>query len=137
MKYKHLILSLLIFASASISAQSEGDRKFPLVVGFVSYCCGVPDNTPVINFAKSFRKKHKTKAISAYKIGPVGKEGEYYLAFPLKELNKSQAKIFIEEMEKVTVTPEDNGGIIYQKDFTIDNSHFSKSIAVKENILKL
>lgn len=137
MKYKHLILPLLIFASASISAQPGGDRKFPLVVGFVSYCCGVPDNTPVINFAKSFRKKYKTKAIRAYKIGPVGKEGEYYLAFPLKELSKSQAKNFIEEMEKVTVIPGDKGGVIYERDFTIDSSHFSKSIAVKENILKL
>ena len=126
-----------MFASASISAQSRGDRKFPLVVGFVSYCCGVPDNTPVIDFVKSFRKKYKTKAISGYKIGPVGKEGEYYLAFPLKELNKSQAKSFIEEMEKVTVIPGDRGGVIYEREFTIDSSHFSKSIADKENILKL
>ena len=126
-----------MFASASISAQSRGDRKFPFVVGFVSYCCGVPDNTPVIDFTKSFRKKYKTKAISAYKIGPVGKEGEYYLAFPLKELSNSQAKNFIEEMEKVTVIPGDKGGVIYEREFTIDSSHFSKSIAVKENILKL
>lgn len=137
MKYKHLILPLLIFASTSMLAQRGRDRKFPLVVEFVSYCCGVPDNTPLINFVESFRKKYKTEAITAYKIGPVGKEGEYYLAFPLKELNKSQAKSFIEKMEKVTVTPEDKGGLFYQKNFTIDSSHFSKSIADKENILKL
>jgi hypothetical protein len=40
-------------------------------------------------------------------------------------------------MEKVTVIPGDKGGVIYEREFTIDSSHFSKSIAVKENILKL
>lgn len=131
------IFILSLVTSGSICAQTNIDQKFPLVIEFVSYCCGVPDNKPIINFARSFRRKYKTKAISAYKIGPAGKEGEYYLAFPLKELNKNQVKSFIKGIERVTITPEDKGGLIYQKNYTIDSSHFSKLITAKENAIKI
>lgn len=61
-----------------------------MAIQFHSVCCGVPSEIPVVKMIKSFKKKNHIKSITAYHIGPLGKEGEYDLAFQLTELNKSQ-----------------------------------------------
>jgi len=47
--------------------------------------------------------------MAADSIGPMGREGEYYLAFRLKELNKAQRIKFIQQLKKTVPTMLDKG----------------------------
>src|SRR6187397_215544 len=90
--FTYACLALLFTAKG----QKGSETIYPVVVEFHSFCCGVPDAGPLTSFIKSFKKQQKIKKISVDRIGPMGKEGEYYMAFPLKELNKKQISKFIE-----------------------------------------
>ena len=135
MKKNLTILVLLLVASFALYAQ-DGGRKFPLVVQFASFCCGVPSDTSIVNYVRRFKKNNKIKTISAYKVGPMGREGEYYLAFPLVELNKKQEKKFVAEIANVKVAEGDRGAIHYEKDFIIDNTGTSTTIMRKKDLIK-
>ena len=134
---KRLLFLSLIVSPLFLKAQSDQERKFPLVVEFASFCCGTPDSKPVTDYVKCFRKKNKTGEITAYRIGPVGREGEYYLAFPLTELTQKQVEKFTSGIECIKILPGDKGGINYHKDFTIDTKRFAGRLQPTETILKL
>ena len=135
MKSKLMIL-FFITASTAGYTQSTNSQKFPLVIQFASHCCGVPSDSTVINYINCFKKSNKIGSISAYRVGPMGREGEYYLAFPLDELNEKKARKFINDISCVTIAKDDKGGINFEKDFTIDNSRFSKPVMTEANVVK-
>lgn len=109
MKRVLLVIVLLISATQLLKAQQPDKVVYPMVVSFQSICCGVPSDTAIRKFVSSFKKKYKIKKITAMHIGPMGKEGEYYLAFNLKELTKKQSKDFISRIQKVEKLSSDPG----------------------------
>lgn len=84
-------------------------NKYPVAIKFQSVCCGVPSDAPLQKAIKSFKNKNKLSIIKAVHIGPLGREGEYALAFPLNEMNISQKKAFL-KMLKTTVKKLTNKG---------------------------
>jgi hypothetical protein len=102
--------SLVLFlALALISWKQEKIMVFPVAIQFTSECCGVPNSAPVYSFIKAFKKQHKIKKLVVYRIGPLGREGEYDLAFPLKELNSRQARLFKTGLRSVTLKLKGEG----------------------------
>jgi len=101
--FKKLITSSLLLAILVIATswKDGSSTTYPVVIKFTSECCGVPNADPVYAFVKAFKKQHKIKKISFYKIGPLGREGEYDLAFPLKEMTRSQSKLFVTRLQAV------------------------------------
>ena len=83
--------------------------NYPIAVKFQSVCCGVPSDVPLQKAIKIFKTKYKINIIDAIHIAPLGREGEYDLAFPLNELSDAQKKAFI-KMLKSTVKKMTNKG---------------------------
>jgi len=115
----------IIFLSVlqTLTAQETMDTAkthYALIVSFQSHCCGVPTETSLRNFIASYKKKYRIKKISANRIGPMGREGEYYLAFKLTELNKKQAKDFISKVKKIKLLKEDKGSLSFKEKEEID-----------------
>jgi hypothetical protein len=73
--------------------------SYPVAVKFQSVCCGVPSDVPLQKAVKSFKTKYKIAIIDAVHIGPLGREGEYDLAFPLNEMTDPQKKAFIKTLK--------------------------------------
>ena len=119
---KFCLLFLLFAATSNRSfAQQDSTRTFPVVVSFQSECCGVPSQTSLRNYIKSFKKKYKIKkAITAERIGPMGREGEFYLAFTLKELSKTKATYFIKGVKKIKKLSADKGSMEVKENMEID-----------------
>jgi hypothetical protein len=117
-----LLIYFLQLGIFTTYCQQKEIETFPLVIRFASHCCGVPSDTSVVNFITCFRRSFKTESLAAKKIGPMGKEGEYYLAFSLDELSSKRAKKFVKEIECISIAPGDKGSIHYEKDFTVDYS---------------
>ena len=82
----------------------------------------VRSNQPVLAYVESFKKKYKIKKIKYDRIGPMGREGEYYMAFPLKELTKKQQTVFVKNVTAIAAKLKDRG---YAS--TEENESFSKS----------
>ncbi len=106
-------LFALLFAISAISfsqAQETGNLvTYPVLIKFQSQCCGVPDDAPLRAFIRNFKKQNKIRKITAVKIGPMGKEGEYWLAFSLKGMTKKQKLSFIKKVQPVTLKMVDTG----------------------------
>lgn len=130
MKLKALATCLVFLVWGTrhaFAAQTEpGDSiVYPLVIQFHSVCCGVPAVAPLEKFIQSFRKKNKTKRMMAWHIGPMGKEGEYWLAFSLKELSKKQATHFIRQVKPVVERLKDKGNATCEENLLLDKSSLS------------
>lgn len=136
MKVTLIILFFLLTASRVSYGQTSNGNTYPLVIQFSSFCCGVPKDSTVRAYVNRFKKSYKIKAIKAYKVGPMGREGEYNLAFPLTEMSKKQAKKFVEGIKSVKIAPGDQGAIHYQSDFVIENTSAARSVLSKDNLVK-
>ena len=123
---------LLIFSAALLTtaALAQKVNSYPVVVSFNSMCCGVPNSGPVIKLISSFKKQNKIKFITVDSIGPMGKEGEYYLAFRLKELSKVQKIKFIQQLKKIAPTMVDKGSAEIKENVVIDKADLSSGAAV-------
>ena len=86
---KHIIIN---------SINQDSVLAYPIAVKFQSVCCGVPSDVPLQKAIKSFKKRYKINIIDAVHIGPLGREGEYDLAFPLNEMTDTQKKAFIKNI---------------------------------------
>ncbi len=106
---KQLIsLLALFFLGHSAPCQQAGTpgknvpiSAYKVAIKFSSIGTGVPDDAPVIKFVQQFKKQYRIKAVSFYKVGPLGREGEYDMAFKLTELNPARQKAFIAGLKKV------------------------------------
>ncbi len=109
MKY---ILSFLFFNFVIGNANAQKTPTTPtyrVSIAFGSIGTGVPSDKPLASFIDCFKTCNKIKEITATRIGPLGREGEYKLAFALIELNKIQKKNFVEELKKVAAKMKDRG----------------------------
>lgn len=123
----------LLFAVKSIGALPPNTYKY--VVQFNSECCGVPDAAPLFKCINAFKKKYKIKKLSYDLIAPMGREGEYYMAFALKELNKTQAAIFIKQLDAATLKMKDKGSATTEKNMLIDPSLLSSRTTIIKKTL--
>ena len=119
MKKFSILLSGLVLIALLGFTRSQG-RKYPVVVHFNSICCGVPDRKPLEDSIHMFLRKQKIKTMKAYRVGPLGKEGEYDLVFDLKDLKKSKRASFIALLERVSLTLTDRGASNAERDVLID-----------------
>ena len=114
---------LIIFLHFSSMAQTQQSKIYPVVLQFQSECCGVPSDSSLKLYVQTFRKKYKIKKqLKAVHIGPMGKEGEYWLAFSLKELNDNQCSVFIEQLKAIVVTLKDPGSVNLVENMTVEPS---------------
>ncbi len=117
---KKLFLSAItLFVLFAASAQTAG-TKYALVVSFHSECCGVPSAKPLELYVAKFKKQYRIKKITYDRIGPLGREGEYDMAFKLKELTKKQTAVFIKNVKTVVKTMKDKGSADTEENTNVD-----------------
>ncbi len=126
MKSLLLITALILSVTQPLTAQAIMKTTYPLVISFQSQCCGVPSDSAVRKFIVSFKKKYKIKKITAYHIGPMGREGEYDLAFTLNELSKKKAGYFISKIKNIKPLRSDRGTFSFREKLEIDPELISK-----------
>ncbi|MBK7308814.1 MAG: hypothetical protein IPI88_18540 [Chitinophagaceae bacterium] len=126
-----IFFAICLTALLSNAAVAQNSTTYPVVVSFGSMCCGVPSDEPVIKLIKSFKKQYKIKQIAVDNIGPMGREGEYYLAFRLKEFSKAQKIKFIQQLKKTAATMKEQGYAEIKENETVSKADLSsKTISV-------
>jgi hypothetical protein len=123
---KKLLLFVFTIAFFTIAVSAQKKITYPVVVSFNSICCGVPDNAPVMQLIKTFKRQNRIRSISVDRIGPMGREGEYYLAFRLKEMSRSQKTKFIRELKRIVPTMTDKGSADVKENMLIDKNDISR-----------
>ena len=122
----------LCFIGFSTKAQTKDSIiRYPIVIQFQSVCCGVPSEAPLISFIKTFKRNNKIKKITAYKIGPLGREGEYNVGFKLTELNKAQKKSFIKKLKLLMPKLNDKGLAVVNEMETINLTSYPSNVSVE------
>ena len=116
---KILLLVITGFLFLGAFAQTDSARSYKMVVSFHSFASGVPSSKPLADYIVKFKKANKIKSISAERIGPYGREGEYKLCFTLAELTKKQRKLFISRVKTVVATMKERGSADVQQDVTL------------------
>jgi hypothetical protein len=132
---KKVFFSIFLTTALCAAAFAQNTDTYPVLVSFNSECCGVPSDTALMNMIQRFKKQNKIKQVTADKIGPMGREGEYYLAFRLKEFSKTQKIKFIQQLKKTAATMKDKGSAEVRENETVDKAGFSRGTAV--TLLKL
>ncbi len=130
-KFITLIVTLIVL---TINVAAQQKVTYPAVITFNSMCCGVPSDAPVMKFIKSFKKQYKIKKIAVDRIGPMGREGEYYLAFKLKELTKAQKQKFISQLKKIVPTMVDQGSAELKVNETIDLAELGRATVATQKL---
>ncbi|MBS1743860.1 MAG: hypothetical protein JST81_12570 [Bacteroidetes bacterium] len=130
-----LTFSLLLSGNINVaSAQSNNTCQYAVVLKFNSIGMGVPNDSLLRNYIDAFKQKNKIKKITACRIGPMGKEGEYWLAFSLKELSKKQKSIFKTELRAVTEQMTDRGNVSYEENEQVNKNDISGRVSAVEVI---
>lgn len=125
-----LFFSISFISLFTITAYSQKISSYPVVVSFNSMCCGVPNSRPVMKLVNNFKKQYKIKRIVVDSIGPMGREGEYYLAFRLKEMTHAQKIKFIERLKKMAPTMIDKGSAEIKENVVINKSDLSSRTGI-------
>ena len=120
----------ICLTALSCAAVAQKSTTYPVVVRFGSLCCGVPSNAPVIKVIKSFKKQYKIKQVAVDSIGPMGREGEYYLAFRLKEFSKAQKIKFIQQLKKTAASMKEQGSAEIKENETINKADLSSRTTI-------
>ena len=132
---KHLIILSAILLSGIFTNAETHPVKYRYVIQFNSECCGVPDETALMNAVRVFKKKNKVKKMTYFLISPMGKEGEYHMAFPLTELSKKQTVLFIKQMDSLAETLKDKGSATTEQNMVVDKSTLSsRTTIIKKTI---
>ena len=134
MKKKDLLsLMLFIGISSCLYAQhTDSIKSFPFVVKFQSVCCGVPNDSPLKKAINYFKKTNKLQKITATKIAPMGREGEYWIGFSLKELNRKQKSSFIRKMKTTTGKMKDKGYVACEENVKATIAELPSNIQFEE-----
>ena len=125
-----IFFAVCLTAVLSTAAFAQNSTTYAVVVTFNSMCCGVPSNTPVLKLIKSFKKQCKIKQVAVDSIGPMGREGEYYLAFRLKEFSKAQKIKFIQQLKKTAASMKEQGSAEIKENETINKADLSSRTTI-------
>jgi len=126
----YLALFFLCFNQADAQQKKKIEKSlfYPTVVQFHSVCCGVPSDKPLLQFLSAFKKDNNLIKINAVKIAPMGKEGEYYLAFPLKDMNRKQRFLFRNKLSVVVSKMKDKGNATVEDNMNIFKSELPANV---------
>jgi hypothetical protein len=122
-----VIFSIFVMAT---NTNAQQKNTYPVLVSFNSMCCGVPSNEPVMKLINNFKKQNKIKKVAVDSIGPMGREGEYYLAFRLKEFSKLQKIKFIQQLKKIVPTMKEQGSADVKENETVNKADLSSRVSV-------
>ena len=126
-----LLFAFICLLFNTAYAQQQDSVTYKAVIHFNSVCCGVPDSKPLVRAIKSFKKTCHLKSIRAITIGPVGREGEYMLAFTLKGMSKSNQKVLIKQMKTAISKMTDKGNAVLEENETIVKSNLPTTVTFK------
>ncbi|MFT3911561.1 MAG: hypothetical protein QM737_19205 [Ferruginibacter sp.] len=121
-----LITCFTCISFTSLKAQQDS-TTYPVVIQFNSIGTGVPRDSALRSYITCFKKKYKVKNLTASRIGPMGKEGEYWLAFSLAELTKKQASLFRKQIKAVAEKKQDRGIMVYLENEKIDKNSLGRA----------
>ncbi len=124
-------ISFCIIGFSTKAQTKDSIVSYPIVIQFQSVCCGVPSEEPLISFLKTFKRNNKIKKITAYKIGPLGREGEYNIGFKLTELNKAQKKSFIKKLKQLVPKLNDKGLAVVNEMETINLKSYPSNVTIE------
>ena len=138
MKKSILLLPIFIlsFSLSLFAQQKDSLLKFPILVKFNSICCGVPSDSLLRKSIIGFKRKNKLKQITAFKISPMGKEGEYYLGFMLKEISNKKRLSFIQTLSKIIPLMNDKGIAVLEQDFLYNKTDYPKNVSIEKVVFK-
>ena len=131
---KIITITITLLFTLSLYAQSQ-KTVYRYVVKFNSECCGVPDAAPLLKSIVLFKKKNTVKSFTYYRIAPMGKEGEYYMAFQLKELTEKKLVSFMKQINATAFKMKSKGNVSTEENMIIDKQSLSgRTTVVKEKI---
>ena len=122
---KYFLFIALAFCLQT-NAQDSSKIVYPLVISFESHCCDVPSDSVIRKFINAYKKQQKIKSLTAVRIGPMGREGEYYLAFRLGEIKKKKQQDFITRISQLKPLTTDRGSFSFREKMEIDASSLSQ-----------
>ena len=111
---------------------SDSTLSYPVVVKFQSICCGVPSAAPLEKMIATFKKKQRIKSISAYHIGPLGREGEYVLAFPLLEMSVKKRQKFISKIKTIVPKMKDKGNAEFEINYSVNTTSLPSRTTIEK-----
>ena len=126
-----ICISIVLMGFVAKAQTKDSIIQYPIVIEFNSVCCGVPSQTPLVSFIKKFKRTNKIKKINVYKISPLGKEGEYNLAFKLSEFNLTKKKMFIKKLKQIVPTLKDNGMAVLNENVEVDLSSYPSNVSIE------
>jgi len=126
-----ICISIVLMGFVAKAQTKDSIIQYPIVIEFHSVCCGVPSQTPLVSFIKKFKRTNKIKKINVYKISPLGKEGEYNLAFKLSEFNLTKKKMFIKKLKQIVPTLKDNGMAVLNENVEVDLSSYPSNVSIE------
>lgn len=125
---KYILLAFAFFLTTAIFAQKSDSLHYRITVKFGSVAMGVPGNKPVLDYVASFKKKYKIKKIKYDRVGPMGREGEYYMAFPLTELTRKQQIVFVQKITAIAAKMKDRGYASTDENESLNKTEFQSKI---------
>lgn len=132
---KHFIILSAIILTWIIADAAIHPITYRYVIQFNSQCCGVPDAAPLMKAIQDFKKKNKIKKITYFLISPMGREGEYYMAFPLTELSKKQVALFIKQIDTTTLKMKDKGSCTTEQNMAVDKESLSSRTTITKKAI--
>ncbi len=102
-------LLVLMTVCISLKTIAQDNDSFAVTVNFHSICCGVPSDQLLNKKISAFKIKYRIRRIEAVRIGPLGREGEYSIGFPLKEMNTVIKRLFIRLLGNTVKQMNDRG----------------------------
>ena len=128
------MLSAILLSGIIANAETH-PVTYRYVIQFNSQCCGVPDSEPLMKVIQAFKKKNKIKKISYFLISPMGREGEYHMAFPLTEMSKKQSALFIKQINSLAETLKDKGSVTTEQNMVVDKENLSSRTVITKKTL--
>ncbi len=130
------IFTIFIGLLFTLSLYAQSQKKvYRYVVKFNSECCGVPNEAPLIKSIAKFKIKNNIRKLAYYKISPMGREGEYYMAFQLKELTEKKLVLFMKEIDATVLKMKDKGSATTEENMIIDVQSLSGRTTITNKII--
>ena len=107
--FRKLIIIVLAGFIYTTSQARQDTSRYALILNFYSIGTGTPGDQPLKDFITNYRKQNKLKPLAATRVGGLGREGEYAIVFPLKELTAKQKKQFIASLSKALPNLKNKG----------------------------
>lgn len=118
------------FITAAFAQKDSSATTYKMVVTFSSFASGPPSSAPLLAYIKKFKKVNKLRSIKADHIGPLGREGEYKLAFKLNELTRRQRALFIKRVTALAATMKEKGSASVTENETINRNDIPERATV-------